>query len=207
MYRIPIVLAVLLALFAAVPFAQERMSKKKPPTFEEIHPAIAEAFKAGQYGLAMSKTRELMTVITPKWHEAILAALPGAPAGYTIVPQRKQNPQAASALAALTASIGTVVEQKYKGEKGTLICTVTADSPMIQMFGMWVKNPALLGEGAELVKYGEYDALLKKEGDRWSLQIVIGSSLVEAKGQVSDEFLLRMFDQKVVDRLADVLGV
>jgi len=100
----------------------------------------------------------------------------------------------------------TMIERRYKGESGTLSCQVTADSPMIQMFGMWVKNPAMLGEGAELVKYGEYDAVLRKESDRRSLQIVIGTSMVEAKGRVSDEFLLRMFDQKVVDRLAVVLG-
>lgn len=206
MRRTTLFLAPLLALSAAIPFAQERVNKKKTPEFKDVHTAIAAAYEAGNYGLAMSKTRELLTVLTPKWQEAILAALPAAPQGYTILPQEKQDAQATAALAAFSASVGTVVEQKYKGDGGIVSVQVTADSPMLQMFSMVLDNPAMLSEGQELVKYGEHKALLKQEGSRWTLQIVIDSSMVEVKGNVSDEFLLRMFDQKAVDKLAAVLS-
>jgi len=204
--RTTLFLAPLLAISAAIPFAQERATKKKAPEFKDVHTAIAAAYEAGNYGLAMSKTRELLTVLTPKWHEAILAALPAAPEGYTILPQEKKDPQATAALAALSASVGTVVEQKYKGEGGIVTVQVTADSPMLQMFSMVLANPAMLGEDQELIKYGDHKALLKQEGQRWTLQIVIDNSMVEVKGNVSDDFLLRMFDQKAVDRLAAVLN-
>ncbi|MCB9915456.1 MAG: hypothetical protein H6828_09955 [Planctomycetes bacterium] len=197
-----------LALVLALPFVQERVSKKAP-TFEELHPAIASAYAEGRYGLAMNKTRELLAVLSPKWTESILAALPAAPEGYEIVPQKKPaggSAMANGALAAMAASVGTVVEQKYKGDGDTLQVTVTADSPMAQMFAMWITNPALLGEGAEAVKYGAYDAILKQEGQGWSLQILIGSSLVEAKGRkATDELLLKLFDQQAVDKLAKEL--
>ena len=196
-----------LALGAALPFAQERVSKKAP-SFEELHAEIGRAHADGRYGLAMNRTRELLGVLAPKWTEAILAALPAAPEGYEVVPQKKQNANAGGMLAAMATSMGTVIEQKYKGADGTLQVTVTADSPLVQMFGMWVSNPALLGEGAELVKYGSYNAILKQEGSGWSLQILIGNSLVEAKGRkASDELLLKMFDQAAVDRLAKELDL
>jgi hypothetical protein len=193
-----------LVVAAALPFAQERVSKKAP-SFEEIYPQIDRAYQDGRYGLAMAKTRELLGVLSPKWTDSILDKLPAAPEGYEIVPQ-KQQPAASGMLAAMATTMGTVIERKYKGNGDTLTVTVTAGSPMVQMFSLWVTNPALLGEGAELVKYGEYNAILEKEGSSWSLQILIGDSLVEAKSRkASDEFLLEMFDQAAVDRLAGEL--
>lgn len=202
-----LLLPLTLAAGAALPLAQERVSKKAP-TFEELHSTIQRAYADGRYGLAMNKTRELLGVLAPKWTEAILAALPAAPEGYEVVPQKKQAQAPGGMLAAMATSMGTVIEQQYKGAGDRLQVTVTADSPLVQMFGMWVSNPALLGEGAELVKYGPYNAILKQEGSGWNLQILIGNSLVEAKGRkASDELLLGMFDQAAVDRLAKELDL
>lgn len=200
-----------LAAVVAVPFAQERVSRKEPATFDDVHGAIAQAFRAGEFGRALAKTRELIGVIAPRLTEAILGAMPPAPEGFTIQPQpeRNQQQQQNPMLSALTAGIGAVVEQRYTGPNGARVqVTVTAESPLVQMFGMWVSNPAVLGPGAELIKYDEYDAILRKEGSGWALQMVIGTSLVEAKGQgegVDDELLLKMFTQARVDGLAKVL--
>jgi hypothetical protein len=197
----------LLLLFAALPLAQERVTKKGPPEFKDVHAEVARAYEAGKLGLAVSKSKELLGVLQTKWGEAILAALPAAPEGFELVPQKKQDPQAAGMLAAMAGAVGTVVEQKYKGDGVTITATVQADSPLIQMFSMWVANPSMLGEGAELVKYGDVNAVLKKEGRGWSLQILIGTSLVDAKGAKDDAMLLRMFDQAVVDELSRVLAI
>jgi hypothetical protein len=81
--------------------------------------------------------------------------------------------------------------------------TLTADSPMVQMFGMMTANPAMLGPDAELIKYGATSAILKKEGTRRSLQIPIaGKHLCEVKWPNEDEdALLAMFDQASVTKL------
>jgi len=197
----------LLIVFAVIPFAQERVSKKGPPEFKELHAAVARAHDAGNFGLAVSKAKELVVVLQAKWSKAILAALPAAPDGFAIVPQEKQDPRAAGMLAAVASAVGTVVEQKYEGNGQTITTTIQADSPLIQMFSMWVANPTMLGPDAELVKYGDINAVLRNDGGRWSLQILIGTSIVEVEGADDDEFLLRLFDQAAVDALGRVLVI
>ena len=92
---------------------------------------------------------------------------------------------------------------------GTPRVTVTADSPLIAMFSMMIGNPAMIPAGSELIKYGRHNAILetRKNDQGFKLQIVIDSSLidVDARG-LTDEQLLRMFDQAAVDRVAAALG-
>jgi hypothetical protein len=85
--------------------------------------------------------------------------------------------------------------------------TITADSPLVQMFSMWINNPSLLEPGSELIKYGANNAVLKKQGDALQLLILIGSDIcdVNVRGR-NDEFLLKVFDQAAVDRLAAALA-
>ena len=198
----------LLFALSALLHAQERVKKKGPPEFKEVHAEVARAYEAGKFGRAVHECKELLAVLQGKWTEAILAALPAAPEGFEVVPQREQdNAQAAGVLAAMAGTVGTVVEQKYKGAGQTISATVQADSPLVQMFAMWVANPSMLGPDAELVKYGDLNAVLKNDGRTWSLQLLIGTSLVEAKGAKDDELLLRMFDQAAVDELSRVLAI
>lgn len=196
-----------LCLSATLPLVQERVSKKGPPEFAEVHAEVARAFNAGKFGTAMNKAKELLSVVQTAWTKEILAALPAAPEGFEIVPQKKQNAQAAGFAAAMSGAMGTVIEQSYKSGGKRITATIQADSPLIQMFSMWVANPAMLGDDAELIKYKEHNAVLKKQGRGFSLQILIGSSLVEAKGDATDDQLLKMFDQTAVDKLAAVLAI
>ena len=70
------------------------------------------------------------------------------------------------------------------------------------MAKMMFENPAMIGPDAELVTYEQCKAILKKEGSRWSLQILIDDTMIEARfGQEDDEFALKMFDQAALDRL------
>jgi len=200
----PLVLA---SALVALPLAQERVGRKGPASFQEVYAALGKAHADGRPGLAMQKCRELLGVLAPELTAAVLAALPAAPEGYEIVPQPKAAQGGTQLLASLQVAAGTTIEQRYTRQGGGgVTARVTADSPLLQMFAMWVANPALLGEDAELVKYGAYDAILKKKGRGWSLQIVIGSSLIDVEtASESDEFLLAMFPQAAVDRLAKVL--
>lgn len=197
----------LLTCVGAVSVAQERTKDKTPPTFEELHAAIAKHYKAGSYGKAMQATRDLTVTIYEKRTAVILGALPAAPEGYEVVPQPKKNNAGLNPITgALVAGVGQVVQQDYKGPNGPLRVTVTADSPMLAMAGMMFENPALLGPDAELIKYDQCKAILKKAGTRWSLQILMDQTMVEANfGRESDEFGLKMFDQTAVTRLFNAL--
>jgi len=86
---------------------------------------------------------------------------------------------------------------------------MTTDSPMVQMFNMWIQNPAMLGEGAELIKYGPHAAVLRTQGSgRLQLQILLlGKHLCDVTSEGLDEDgLFALFDQAAVDRLASVLS-
>ena len=171
-------LFIVTALACASAQAQQRVKKKSAEDFDAIYKSLGEAWGTGAYGKATSAARDLLKLIGIKRSEAILAAFPPAPEGFSIVAQRKKNNASNNPLA---AAIGTVIKQRYKPDAGgrNLEVIVTADSPMAQMFKMWITNPAALGPVAELVKYNEYDAVLKKERNGWNLQILIDKDVAK----------------------------
>lgn len=196
-----LVLPLLLATMVAV--AQERTREKKPPTFAELHAAVKTHFDAGAYGKAYGSARELLTLVGVERAGAIRAAMPAAPEGYELVPPKEEDEAARNNpfLGAMTAGVGNIVEAEYRGEKGRLQVTATADSPMMAMAKMMFENPAMRGD-AELINYEQCNALLKKEGRQWQLQILIDDTMVDAKfGAEDDEFALKMFDQAAVNVL------
>ncbi len=202
-----LVLAALLAGGAAGALAQERIKPKGPLDFETVHAAVAEHWKAERWGKCFASARELLGVISMRRSKAIRDALPPAPQGYTVVPvQEEPNPQANVMLAAMTAGVGSVTEQIYQGAGKEIRVTVTADSPMLQMFSMIVQNPAMMQPNQEIVKYAECSALLETQGQETTLRLMLGESLVErAFHGEKAEFALAMFDQKAVSALHKTL--
>ena len=198
-----------LALVAALPLglAQERVKKKGAADFAAVHQSLGESWKAGQYGKSVDLARELLAIANTKRSAVVMAAMPAAPEGWT-VESEEQSAQENAMAAAIAAGMGTTIQRRYSNEsgEGSLELTVTADSPLAQMVQMWLTNPQMLGEDAELVKYGTSQAVLRKDGDSWNLQMLIDDDLVEATlyGQ-SDDFLLGFLDQAAVDKLAAAL--
>ncbi|MEM7254295.1 MAG: hypothetical protein AAF493_22990 [Pseudomonadota bacterium] len=189
--------------------AQQRVKKKTPEDFAGIYKVLGEAWEAGAYGKANKSVRDLLALISIKRTETILSAMPSAPEGYEVVPQRKKKSASHNPLAGMAAAMGTVISQKYRPAAGgrNLEVSVTADSPMAQMFKMWMTNPAMLGADAELIKYNQYDAVLKKQGKGWNLQVLIGKDVVEIKvPNENDDFTLGWINQGAVDALAMALG-
>jgi hypothetical protein len=210
--RPTLLLALLLAFLTPLTLAlsQERVQRKGASDFESTHTALAAAWKAGEYGKSMEIGRDLLALIAEKRAEAILAALPAPPEGWAVDERREAGGKAANPFAgALAAGVGSVIQRRYQktGGGGSLDVTVTADSPLVQMFQMWAQNPALLGPDAELVKYGPHSAVLKKEGALWTMQLLLAKDLCELRlSGADDEFLLAFFDQKAVDALAAALA-
>jgi hypothetical protein len=198
---VPIVLA-----FAV----QERV---KPKAAEDVPALLAktgETWKAKQYRACLTNLKQALHLVTVERMKAIRAALPAAPAGFEKEAHAEEQDAAANPfLAAMSAGVGSVVEQSYSSAdgSGSLRVTITADSPLTQMFSMWVANPKLLEPGSELIKYGAHNAVLKKQGSGWQLMTVIDQDLCEVNvdGR-DDDFLLKFFDQAAVDRLAACLA-
>lgn len=205
------IVPLVLCASAAAALVQERVKPKKVD-FEETHAAVLRHWKAGQYGACTEGLRELSGLVSIERVKAILAALPAPPEGFQVasqteVDESEANPMAAAA-GGLGAFMGNVVERQYRGQGASIQLTVTADSPLAQMFGMWVANPQMLGPDAELVKYGAHNAVLRKDGNRWNLQVLLNGKHVVDVGVDGrdDEFLLKFLNQAAVDSLSTVLG-
>lgn len=188
------------AAFGAI--AQERVKAKGPADFESTYSAVGEHWKAGRWGQCYQSARELMGVVSLRRAKAIREAMP-VPAGLKAEEAREeQNAQQQAMLAAFTAGVGNVVEQVWKGDGKQVRITVTADSPMLQMFRMIVQNPAMLQKNQELVKYAECQAVLETEARRVTLRFMLGESLVEGEFQGYDaDGALVVFDQAAVTKL------
>jgi hypothetical protein len=197
---IPIVLASGIALGA---FAQERVKPKGAPDFAALHASVAEHWKAQRWGACSRDARTLLGVISTRRGKAIREALPAAPEGYAKEePQEEDAAQANAMMAAFVPGIGTVVEQQYQGQGKNINVTVTADSPMLQMYQMLLQNPAMLQPGQELIKYTQCSAILETQGGSNTLRFLIDSSMVEANfHDQSPDFALKMFDQAAVTKL------
>ncbi len=199
------------ALFTTSAALQKRVQKKGPADFPTTLRAAGEAWESGAYGACVRELKAALGLATERRAQELREAMPPAPEGWQVEPDRSANANQNPFGAMLAVGIGNIVERKYrqKSGRGNVSCTLTADSPLVQMFNMWLANPAMLDANSELIEYGVHKAVLKKQGSGFNLQILINGAHtceVNAQGGVSEEQLFAMFDQRVVDRLAKVLG-
>lgn len=203
----------ILALVACATFTsaaiQKRVKAKGAEDFPAIMAAANQSWNKQEYKACIKSLNKAVELAVGKHTEVIRAALPKAPTGWEVVADR--NNQAANPFAAMmSGAVGTIINQKYRqtdGGRSRLEVTVTVDSPLVQMFGMWLNNPAMLPPESELIEYGTQKAVLKKEGNGWNLQILIhGAHICEVRATGMDEdALFKVFDQAAVDKLAEVL--
>jgi hypothetical protein len=201
-----------LPLFANAP--QEPAEPAARADFGQLIEQAKVAWSGAEYGACLAKLKEATSVVNSKRIEAILAAFPPAPSGYELVPRKSSDSAPTDALSqsmagGLAVAFGSVIEREYRGPE-RLKVTVTADSPLVPMLAMVVKNPAMLDGDSELVEYEAHQAILKKTngGDARELMIVLaGSHLCQVHYSGSDkDFLLGVFDQAALDRLARALS-
>jgi hypothetical protein len=191
--------------FLLFPLAAQKRSQPKEMTFPEATAAAAKAYESQDYGAAVSALQEALKLAHKKQREMIVAAL-AAPEGWEAEGgnETEDNPFAAM------AGLGAAVERTFRNGDKTVRIQVMANSPMVQMLAGVFSNPVLLqAQGAEAIEYGTHKAMLKKEeGGRCELQLLMhGKHVITVNSEgVGDEELLKIVDQKLVDRLEKPLG-
>ena len=208
--RIALALVSSIAILAVVATPQKRAQQKTPADFGQTLEAARASWESGDYGTCMGHLREAISLVTIKRTEAILAALPPAPEGYEIAPDKTVDQlRANQMMGALATLAGNIVSRDYRGPHRMKV-TVTADSPMIQMLNMWISNPAMLDANSELIEYGDHRAVLKKTsgGKQRELMIVLHGKHVAQVDYANDDedFLFEVWNQAAIDRLAAALG-
>lgn len=187
-----------------LPNPQERQKKVEAKDFPSLLTGAKAAWEAGHFGKASAALKEATSLVATKHREVIVAAFPSAPEGWAFKPSKPND-----AAGMMMGFAGMAIEGKYTGPEGSNVkVNLSVDSPMIQMMSMAFSNPALLGDGAEVITYGKYKALLKKSGrDGFELSILIGDDLFQANShRVSDDDLLALCNQAMVDKLAAALA-
>ena len=182
---------------------QERVKKKEAKDFPALLASAKTAWDAGHYGKASAELKEATSLVSAKHREVIIAAFPAPSEGWKFTPAKQDE-----AAGMMMGFAGMAIEARYDGPAQERVnMTLSVDSPMVQMMSMAFANPALLGDGAEVIKYGKYQGLLKKNGtDRFELSILIGGDLLQANARkMTDDALLGLCSQTMVDKLAAAL--
>jgi hypothetical protein len=188
-------------------FAQERTKPKTPATVPEILARAGTSFGEGRFSACLTDIREATALVSAERAKLIRAALPAAQKG-----MEKSAVDDTAAMggfaAAFASTVGTMVNQDYTSDSKSIGVVVTIDSPMGQVFGMMIANPAMLEPGSELIKYGAHKGVLKGSGDRsFELQIMLESTMVAVNSSgLTDDELLAFMDQKAVDALVAALS-
>lgn len=205
-----VVIGLCVAPLLVVAAPQERQKQKTATDVPTLLQQAGKAWEAKQYGVCSKSLRSALELISRERAKAIRAALPNPPEGFEKVAPSDADEAAPNAYAAAMAiGVGSMIDQEYRDTKGgsSVNVQIAADSPLVQMMSMWIANPSILDKNSELVKYGAHNAVLQKDGDRWNLMILVGQDLITANVEGrSDEFLLKMFDQAAVDKIAAALA-
>ncbi len=193
------------------PTGQRRAEEQAPPQFEEVLSQASEAWKNERYGTCVKSLQQALQLATKKRRAHIIASLPSAPEGWTKVPQKEEDDLNTNPFAAqIMAAAGNVITQQYRqdGGRGNATFTVTTDSPMIQMFGMMLQNPAMLKQqGGELIEYDQTQAILKNQDGNLNLQMILGAdTLLEVKANgLEEDGLFALASQSNLDKLTAAL--
>ena len=191
---------------------QKRAKENKPADFPTLMKQAGDQWTAKKFGACINSLREATALATQERMTVIKGALPQAPEGWEQVPEKKKDMQATAPFAGLTAAAGTIIERRWNQTegRGNVSVTVHADAPMVGMLAPMMSNPALLGDGKELIEYNTHKAILetRNDGKRRTLQIIIDEKhLVDVTANgLTEEQLFAMWSQEIVDRLSSAMS-
>jgi len=134
-------LAVAVALVLAAPLlsssaAQKRVKQDEPEDFPTILAASKTAWDAEKYGACIEKLNQALALASEKRVEKIREALPAAPAGWEVLPEKKNNAAAVPGLAAFAATVGNVIERRTAMWGASSVNTALAHVSLCQLLGM-----------------------------------------------------------------------
>lgn len=184
---------------AFAPVLQERTKKKEAKDVPALLTDASSAFRSGRYGASTKATIVALGLIGRARHAAVLDSFPALGDDWEARPSEYEE-----AAVMMMGMAGFNVARESLGPDGArLDLTATMGSPLAAMFAPQLSNPALLGDDAEVIKYGDDRALLKKSGDdRWELTVLLGENIVQANARkMSDDALLKVMSQSAIDAM------
>ncbi len=204
-----IALLTLSLVFAGGAVVQDRAKKLSADDVPKVLQNATKAFEAKRYAGCARELKSALGLLSGLVRQQMLATMPAAPAGFAAVEDNNNNVEDANnPFAGLMGLTMTPAERTYRKEDGDgeLKISIMPEAPMAGMLTM-AFNMAAMDKTAEVVTYGTNKGLLRKEGDRITLQILLGAKdLIDVNASgMNDETLLKVVDQAFVDRVAAAL--
>jgi len=197
-------LTFLLAAGAAV---QDRVKKLTPDDLPKLLTSASKSLDGKRYAACARDLRSALGVLAGLVRQQLLATMPAAPEGFTAEPDPEGED--AGAFAAMIGVVAPAAERTWRRNDGDgeLRVSITPDAPMAPML-VTAFNMAQFDKAAEIVTYKADKALLRKEGESVTLQILLGGKHlidVSATGMDADA-VLKVVDQAFVDRVLAALS-
>ncbi|KMY66684.1 hypothetical protein AAU61_16380 [Desulfocarbo indianensis] len=163
-------------------------------------------YEEGKLSQSMEELNFALAQMRQKKADALTAAFPEAPSGWTA-----EKAKAESAGAGLMGG-GISASRKYKqdGGKGLASVEVMTDSPLIQSLAMLLSNPMFLqgGSNGKLLRVNGQKAILKEEpNNRAEVQMLVDNKIliktearrVENASQIAQELAKKLDLDKLRD--------
>jgi hypothetical protein len=188
---------------------QDRAKKLTSDDVPRILQNASKAFEAKRYAACASEVRTALGLLSGLVRQQLVAVMPAAPAGFEIVQQDSEAElDAGNPFAAMMGLTGSPAERVYRKQEGDgeIRISITPESPMASALAMGF-GVAALDKSAEVITYKGDKGLLRKEGDRLTLQILLsGKHVIDVQASgIDDESLLKLIDQAFVDRVLGAL--
>ncbi len=120
--------------------------------------------------------------------------MPKALEGWT-EKESKDNNQAAMAM--LGGMTGTTMKSEFQRSRERVIIEVMANSPMMQMMSMMLKNPAMMAgqKNTKPYRYKKAKGMIKTENNKTEITLMLaGQILIKATGrQLEDDAVLKEY--------------
>ena len=160
---------------------------------DEISDQIAiglEAYNEKDYKTAIEELKFVTAQIQQLNQEELQKLLPQALEGWT---EKERNNQANMGM----MGGGTNLQKEFQRERERVTVSVMANSPMMQMMTMMLKNPAMMASQKDTkpYRYKKAKGMIKKGKYKTEINLVLaGQILVQVAGkQLKDEAVLKQY--------------
>jgi hypothetical protein len=198
-----------LSLLCAGTFvAQDRTKKLTADDLPKVLQSATKAFEAKRYAGCARELKSALGLLGGLVRQQMMATMPAAPAGFTAVEDHNDSGNEANPFAPMLGLLANPAERTYRKQEGDgeLKISIMPEAPMAGMLAM-AFNMAGMDKSSEVVTYGSHKGMLRKEGERLTLQILVNAKdLIDVNASgMSDEVLLKVVDQAFVDRVVAAL--
>ncbi len=151
-----------------------------------------EAYKEQDYKTAVEELKFVTAQLQQLQQAEVEKLMPKALEGWTEKESKGNNQAAMSMMGG-----GTTMKSEFKRDRERVIIEVMANSPMMQMMSMMLKNPAMMAgqKNTKPYRYKKAKGMIKTEKNKTEITLMlVGQILIKATGrQLEDDAVLKEY--------------